>query len=116
MDLTCGTTNCPTATATASDAPKLLVCSGCSTARYCSQTCQEVSWSSHKQACRLHPPPHLTGISVRVVEQEARAKFDGFWGYGAFDQVSDAENEFSAQKFSTDSRPKNRIYRGWENR
>ncbi|KAJ7680954.1 hypothetical protein DFH06DRAFT_1164625 [Mycena polygramma] len=99
MDSKCDNTNCPMATATAS-APKLplFVCSGCSVARYCSQACQEVSWSSHKQACRLHPPPHLAGISVRVVEQEARAKFDGFWGYGGFDQVSDVENEFSAQK------------------
>ncbi|KAJ6507328.1 hypothetical protein C8R47DRAFT_1100950 [Mycena vitilis] len=72
MDSKCDNANCPMATANTS-APKLLLCLGCSTAKYCSSDCQKASWSSHKKACKLHPPSHLRGISVRVVQKEARA-------------------------------------------
>ncbi|KAJ7902320.1 hypothetical protein B0H13DRAFT_2026421 [Mycena leptocephala] len=55
MDLKCDNVNCP-----ATPPSKLLVCSGCFTANYCSKGCQAACWSSHKQACKLH------GVRLRV--------------------------------------------------
>ena len=31
---------------------RMLVCTGCNTARYCSTDCQRLTWGTHKAACR----------------------------------------------------------------
>ncbi|KAJ7282652.1 hypothetical protein C8J57DRAFT_1218841 [Mycena rebaudengoi] len=46
--------------------PALFICSGCSSARYCSKDCQLASWRSHKVACKLTPPISLAGITLLV--------------------------------------------------
>ncbi|OSX58701.1 hypothetical protein POSPLADRAFT_1153063 [Postia placenta MAD-698-R-SB12] len=33
--------------------PKLLLCSGCKMANYCSRECQKENWKSHRSACKL---------------------------------------------------------------
>ncbi|KAJ7624140.1 hypothetical protein B0H17DRAFT_1188216 [Mycena rosella] len=56
--------NCPPK----SQPVKLFLCSGCSSANYCSKECQNASWSSHKQDCNLNPPPSLSGIRLHIAE------------------------------------------------
>ena len=43
------------------------LCSGCKTAHYCSQKCQKVDWSNHKQKCRL--------ITAAKIENRGKQKF-----------------------------------------
>ncbi|KAJ6594508.1 hypothetical protein B0H19DRAFT_63789 [Mycena capillaripes] len=80
MDLKCDNANCPTATVPPS---KLFACSGCSTVKYCSKDCQVTSWRSHKQVCRLHPPPSLSGIRLRVMAKEMRSSCQDENAYSA---------------------------------
>ncbi|KAJ7467085.1 hypothetical protein FB451DRAFT_404819 [Mycena latifolia] len=83
----CDNKNCPSA----AHALKLMVCTGCFSANYCSKECQTSSWSSHKQACKLHPPPSLSGIRLRVAPPEEKYN-------GNFEESDDEESEFSAKK------------------
>ncbi|KAF7357874.1 N-acetyltransferase [Mycena venus] len=62
MDSKCDNPRCPSTSPS-----KLSACSGCSAVKYCSKECQLASWPSHRQACKLYPPPSLSGIRVRPV-------------------------------------------------
>ncbi|KAJ7683265.1 hypothetical protein B0H14DRAFT_3060111 [Mycena olivaceomarginata] len=63
----CENARCPST----SPSPKLFLCGGCSTVKYCSEKCQLASRTSHKQVCKLYPPPSsLSGIRLRVVRKQ----------------------------------------------
>ncbi|KAJ7140500.1 hypothetical protein C8R43DRAFT_588573 [Mycena crocata] len=86
METTCDNPNC-----VASPSQKTLLCSGCSTAKYCSQKCQIATWPSHKEACKFQPPPSLAGIRVRVEEPGEGSEEE-------YDDEEDSDSEYAAQK------------------
>ncbi|KAF7357880.1 RNA polymerase II-associated protein [Mycena venus] len=51
----------------AAAAAQMLVCSGCTSAKYRRKECQAACSPSHKQTSLFTPPPHLAGIRVRAV-------------------------------------------------
>ncbi|KAJ7502433.1 hypothetical protein B0H11DRAFT_638610 [Mycena galericulata] len=71
-----------------------IVCSGCSSANYCSKLCQEAAWSSHEAACTVHLLS-LAGISLRVVDNKHS---DVFGDEEVEDDEDDEDSEFAALK------------------
>ncbi|KAJ7282648.1 hypothetical protein C8J57DRAFT_1172645 [Mycena rebaudengoi] len=69
MDAKCENPQCPMVPD--STTPATFVCSDCSSARYCSQACQDASMPAHEAACKLTPPASLSGIELVVTRDRS---------------------------------------------